>query len=140
MGVLILSSEPDAAQSDLDYIENSIYAYNMRIVDDHTYTPIRIMLRDDTHTLHGGIAGGIWGGWFHINFLFVDEALRGQGYGAKLLLAAEDEARSKGVQHVYLETFSFQAKTFYDRYGYTVAGQIDDYPPGHTHYFMRKTL
>ena len=35
---------------------------------------------------------------------------------------------------------SFQALGFYQKRGYTVAGQLDGYPPGHTKYFLRKEL
>ena len=33
---------------------------------------------------------------------------------------------------------SFQALPFYQKYGYQVWGQLDDFPPGHTHYYLRK--
>ena len=39
-----------------------------------------------------------------------------------------------------LSTFSFQARDFYQRHGYRVVGQLDDYPPGETFYWMRKEL
>ena len=32
------------------------------------------------------------------------------------------------------------AKPFYERAGYSVFGILEDYPPGHTRYFMRKDL
>ncbi|NLD45342.1 MAG: GNAT family N-acetyltransferase [Chloroflexi bacterium] len=92
----------------------------------------------------GGLAGGLIGethwGWFYINLLFVREELRGQGYGHRLLTLAEDEARGRGATHAYLDTFSFQAPEFYRRHGYEVYGTLDDFPPGHRRYWMRKEL
>ena len=37
-----------------------------------------------------------------------------------------------------LTTFSFQARGFYEKYGYCVAGAMEDYPPGATYFWMRK--
>ena len=60
--------------------------------------------------------------------------------GSQLLEAAESEARLAGAHNAYLETYSFQARPFYEARGYTVAGQIADLPPGGTYYLMRKAL
>ncbi len=35
-------------------------------------------------------------------------------------------------------TYSFQARGFYEKLGYRLAGQIDDYPPGRSYYWLRK--
>jgi hypothetical protein len=35
---------------------------------------------------------------------------------------------------------SFQAPDLYRRLGYKAFGEIEDYPPGHTHLFLRKDL
>jgi hypothetical protein len=43
-------------------------------------------------------------------------------------------------QHAWLETYSFQARPFYERHGYTVFGVLDNHPIGHQRYFMQKAL
>ena len=35
---------------------------------------------------------------------------------------------------------SFQARPFYERFGYQCFGVLNDHPLGHTHYFMYKRL
>lgn len=137
---IFVSSEAQAAEADVIAIENAIHTFNKAAMNDWEYIPIRIFLRDKEHSLLGGIVGGIWGGWFHINALWVTEHLRRQGYGKQLLEAAEAEARSHNCQHAYLETHSFQAPKFYQRQGYVIAGHIDNYPPGHSYYLLRKRL
>ena len=72
--------------------------------------------------------------------MYVREDLRGQGYGEKLLLRAEEEARSRGVKNVFLDTFSFQAPDFYQKLGYRVFGELVDFPPGHTRHYLTKRL
>jgi hypothetical protein len=41
---------------------------------------------------------------------------------------------------VWLDTFSFQAREFHERLGYTVFGTITDCPPGHSRFFLKKAL
>jgi len=60
--------------------------------------------------------------------------------GRALLRAAEREATGRGCRHVYLDTFDYQARPFYEREGYTVFGVQEDYPPGHRRFFMQKAL
>lgn len=68
------------------------------------------------------------------------ETLRGSGLGASLMRRAEEEAVRRGCRGAWLDTFSFQARGFYERLGYTVFGTIQDYPPGHRRHFMQKTF
>jgi GNAT superfamily N-acetyltransferase len=140
METLRLSSEPNGDVQDANAIENQIDAYNIRITGHDDYSPIRIYLRDENGALRGGITADVWGGWLDIKFLWVDEDLRKQGYGAQLLSAAEEEARAYGCRHARVATFSFQARPFYERFGYTVVATFEDYPPGHSHYILRKSL
>jgi len=98
------------------------------------------MLRDTTGKLMAGLAGMIYYQWLFIDLLWVAEQIRGQGHGKTLLDLAEAEARSRGCQQVWLDTFSFQAPGFYEKSGYTLFGELSDYPPGHRRCFFRKTV
>ena len=140
MIMIHLSSEPQASDSDIQQVENAVHDFNMRLMNDWDFRPIRIFLRDDENRIQGGIMGGIWGRWFHIMFLWIDETLRKHGYGSQLLEAAEAEARSHDCTQAFLETHDFQAPDFYTRHGYEVFGVLTDYPPGHAQYFMKKAL
>lgn len=137
---LHFSSEPNANEQDRAFIEQSVYAFNFQRVPGVPFHPVNIFLRDDEQKIHGGIVGGCWGGWFFVAFLWVEESLRGQGYGTQLLNQAEALARELGCHSAYLETHSFQAPELYRRLGYEVAAELPDYPPGYTFYVMQKKL
>ena len=54
--------------------------------------------------------------------------------------AAEEVARERGCIGMWLDTFSFQARGFYVKPGFTVFGTIDDYPIGHRRFYLSKRL
>jgi ribosomal protein S18 acetylase RimI-like enzyme len=135
-----LSSEPDAPAEQRAQLSDAIDGWNMVVTGDHDYRPVAIFLRDDDGSIRGGVTGGVWGTWLHVVALWVDEPLRGRGYGRSLLLAAEAEARKAGARHAFLETHTFQAPGLYQRLGYVVIAELEDYPPGESQLIMRKEL
>ena len=103
--------------------------------------PLVVVLR---HFEAGDIIGGLlgWTGYtqLHVELLFVPEALRGQGIGQETMRRAEGEAARRGCRGAWLDTYSFQARGFYERLGYVVFGTIEDYLPGHSRFFLKKAL
>ena len=140
MGEIRLSSEVDARPEDIAIVENAIDEFNMNYTGDRNYRPVRIFLRDASDVLYGGITADLWGGWMHITYLWMEASLRGQGFGTRLIQAAEDEAREYGCHHAHVETFSFQARPFYEQLGYEVIATLDDYPLGEQHFILKKAL
>src|SRR5262245_26998921 len=92
------------------------------------------------HTIQAGLAGWTWGGCCYIRYLWVHADLRGQGYGTRLMQAAEQEAAARGCHQVLLDTHSFQAPAFYQHLGYEVFAVLDEYPRHHQNYYLRKRL
>lgn len=68
----------------------------------------------------------------------VDDAMQGQGIGAKLLAAAEAEARAAGKTRITLAA-RVTAQPFYARNGYTAVGEIFE-EVTLPHIAMQKTL
>ena len=130
----------DSDQSALSVIGPGIHTFNVAHAGDTNHKRICFTLRDSGGEIVGGLVGSTYWGWFYVDLLWVREDLRGQGFGHRLLDAAEEEARQRGAANAYLDTFSFQAPAFYERQGYRVFGELPDFPAGHTRYFMTKAL
>ncbi|WP_394193197.1 GNAT family N-acetyltransferase [Pseudoalteromonas atlantica] len=94
----------------------------------------------DDEELIAGISGHVFGNWLLINWLWCDAAKRGQGLATQLLVAVESAAKKHGANVSQLDTLDFQAKPFYEKNGYIVKYQMDDYPLNGTRYFMEKRL
>jgi GNAT superfamily N-acetyltransferase len=90
-------------------------------------------------TLGGLWAQSRWGG-FQIDMLVVPDGFRRQGSGARLMGAAEAEARRRGCDHMWLDTYAFQAKPFYESLGFEVFGQLEGDGSVYPRFFMRKRL
>jgi GNAT superfamily N-acetyltransferase len=133
----ILEKPDDAAW---EVIGGGITAFNLSHAGSDAATPLCIVLRDESGQTLGGVIGDTYYGWLSVSLMFVKEELRGQGYGEKLLLRAEEEARLRGVKNVFLDTFSFQAPDFYQKLGYRIFGELADFPPGHTRHYLTKRL
>ena len=140
MDDLELCFDPLPSEALMRFVENQIIAVGYARTGSCDSHPVNFFLKSPLGEVMGGLIGYIWGGWLHINLLWVSEVLRGQGHGTRLIDAAEAMARERGAAAATLETFSFQAPGFYRKRGYVVFGQIDDYPPGHTKFFLRKNL
>lgn len=121
-------------------IGRGVGSYNKQQAGDNKFQRLCFSLQTPEQEIVGGMLGEIYWGWFYIDLLWVEEALRGCGYGHRLLARAEDEARRRGAKHAYLDTFSFQAPDFYKQHGYQLFGELQDFPPGHQRYFLKKQL
>lgn len=101
---------------------------------------VQIFIRDRENRVVGGVIGHVFGGWLYVSLLWVGESLRNRGNGTRLLKMIENEAVKLGCKYAHLDTYSFEARPFYERHGYTLFATLDDYPEGHSKYFLRKTL
>ncbi len=121
-------------------ISQPLTTFNARAAEQPVdYRPLALLLKDPESS---EIVGGLWADTaftqLHIDLLFVPETLRGSGLGARFVTLAEEEARRRGCMAAWLDTFSFQARGFYEKLGYEAFGIIEAYPPGHSRIFMKK--
>lgn len=133
-----LQLNPTSAQ--VSRLEERLRDFNRSQVGDTYRSSFLITLLDSENEVAGGVFAKISYGWLFIDTLWVTEKTRGSGHGRTLLSRAEAEARRQGCGNAWVDTFSFQARGFYEKNGYTVFGELRDFPPGHTRYFLRKAL
>ena len=102
-------------------------------------TPLAVFIRDD-----GRIVGGAYGDthyeWVYLSLLWVDSALRGTGWGRRLVGQFETVAVGRGCLAAWVDTYRFQAPGFYERLGYREFGRLEDFPPGSARLFYWKPL
>lgn len=91
-------------------------------------------------SVRGGAMGRTWGQCCELQQLWVDETLRLQGQGRRLMQAFEQAAMARGCTTFYLDTFSFQAPAFYRALGYEVVLTLAGYTGGVEKYTMVKHL
>lgn len=127
-------------QSAWGIIGQGINAFNQQQAGEDGSQIICFVVQGPDQQILGGVIAAIYWDWLYIDLMWMQEDLRGLGYGSRLLTLAEDEARRRGAKHAFLDTFSFQAPGFYEKHGYHVFGELRDFPPGFHRYFMTRQL
>lgn len=135
--IIICETPTDA---DRDAILAPLAAFN----SDNGYPadprPVAILLHDEA----GKTVGGLWGrtvyDWLLVDYLIVPENMRGCDFGTQLMASAEAIAADRGCIGSWLTTFTFQARGFYEKLGYSVFGTLDNSPADNVRIFMQKRL
>ena len=130
---------PTAA--DVDAVVAALVASEAAAGRDGGYQPYSILLRDSAD---GPVTGGLYGyvlfDWLFIQYVAVPLDRQRQGIGGQLMSQAEAWARQRGLAGMWLDTFSFQARPFYERLGFSLVGEIGDHPRGASRLFLAKRL
>ena len=137
---LNIQSDLAPAAEDIAQVRAGLMAFNDSQAGPAQVEHIAVYLRDANGAIHGGLVGFFAWQWLSIEWLWVGDALRGQGYGTALLREAESLARAAGCIAVKLDTYEFQAKPFYEKHGYVVFGVLEGYPANTRTYYLRKAL
>ncbi len=135
-----ISLEHEPSPEDIQTVQQNLEAYNTAQIGYLDARRLAVFFRDEEGQIVGGLVGWTYWDWLGVNFLWVREDLRNQGYGRQLLQAAEDEARERGCRNVLLDTFDFQAPDFYRKMGYEIFGVLDDFAGKYERIYFRKSL
>ncbi|MBE0411337.1 MAG: GNAT family N-acetyltransferase [Anaerolineales bacterium] len=121
-------------------IGKGIRNFNLQHAGEKNSKRLCFAILTPTQEIFGGVLGEISWDWLHIDLMWIKDELRGHGFGHRLLLAIEDEARRQGAKNAFLDTFSFQAPEFYKQHGYRVFGELSGFPSGYQRIFLTKGL
>jgi GNAT superfamily N-acetyltransferase len=128
------------AATDLATLNARLTAFNDADVGASGRRPLAVFLRDPQGEIIAGLSGYTAWGWLYVQWLWVSEALRGQGVAGQMLTAAETEAKARGCHGALIDTFSPVARRTYERQGYQTFGIVDDFPPGRSRIYLQKRL
>ena len=121
-------------------LEDGLTRHALPVTRVPGFEPLAVLARDRQGALVGGAIGTINWNWLRVSLLWVSEDCRRAGLGRRLLIEMEGVAARHGCTRAHLDTFSYQARPFYERLGYRLFGVLDDYPTGHQRFFLEKTL
>lgn len=128
----------DPSETDRQAVGTPLRAYNLSHGGEPRIRPIAILLTNDD----GEHVGGLWGktiyDWLFVEWLAVPEEHRGKSLGRALIQEAENIARASNCVGIWLDTFEFQARGFYEKLGFEVFGTLEDHPVGQRRFFLRK--
>ncbi|MFD7065194.1 GNAT family N-acetyltransferase [Streptomyces sp. NPDC059906] len=117
-----------------------LIAFNAAATGSTDRDMFSVKVTDGAGELIGGLAAWTWGGLCGIELMWVRESDRKDGWGSRILHAAEAEAERRGCDRVAVSSFTFQAPDFYQRHGYVETGRTLGFPGGHADVHMFKPL
>ena len=94
----------------------------------------------DSSKLIGGASGWIQYQWYFLYHLWINEKYRKHKIGTKIIKKIERVAKENKCIGIRTETWSFQARGFYEKNDFVVYTELKDCPPGVTEYFFKKYL
>jgi GNAT superfamily N-acetyltransferase len=125
-----------------DYLDKKITEFNSSKVpftqkDPHIH--LGYTIKDESNNILGGITAVLYcWGCLYVDVLWIAENYRGQQLGSLLIDKVESKAKELGCKIAHLDTFDFQAKDFYIKKGYELFGELDNCPPNHKRFYLKK--
>lgn len=129
--------------TEVEYVRRKLIEYNAINTPSEVpqrYEEVNILLKDDCGNILGGMLAIVMWNFMHVDIIWIDEAVRGKGYGSQLLRLAEENALVRGCVCVQLDTFNFQAPDFYNKHGYGTVGAVSYTSDKFARYYMVKWL
>jgi len=137
--MVVYTEKLDPSQGDVDAVLAALVASEVDAGRYGGYQPYSVLLSDEPG---GPVTGGLYGyqlyDWLFVQYLAVPLGSQGQGIGQELMARAEAWSRERGLAGMWLDTFAFQARPFYEKLGFTVFGEIENHPRGSSRYFLYK--
>jgi GNAT superfamily N-acetyltransferase len=129
---------PDPTAEDINLLGKGIAAYATQQKGHEPIELFGFFIRDAQNKLQGGCNGAIFYGCLYVDQLYLEEALRKQGYGTQLIQAAEKLGKERGCTFSTVNTMDWEALGFYKKLGYVVEFTRRGYAKDSVFYFLRK--
>lgn len=102
--------------------------------------PFRLYIKDSNQSVVGGATGVTFYGCLYVDMLWVEESIRDQGFGKKIMEEAEKIARERKCTFATLNTMDWEALPFYQKLGYRIEFVREGYEKASKMYMLRKEL
>lgn len=135
-----LETTADPSPEELAFLGERLSSFNDSDVGASGRKALAVFVRDEKGKVVAGISGYTAWGWLYVQWLWVDEGLRGQHMASNMLEAAEREAVARGCHGALIDTFNPKAAKAYERQGYRPFGILPDFPVGRSRVFLQKKL
>ena len=129
----------DANASDLAVLSQGVIRSGRALSADGNATPIACFVRDGDKIIAGASGRTEYNRLF-VNYLWVEDGLRSQGLGTKVLSELEQAASKRGMAESLLETLDDRTVKLYSRLGYRHIAKIPNYVGPFTRHIMMKPL
>jgi GNAT superfamily N-acetyltransferase len=141
MNFTITQHDEATDQAALKLVDDGIGNYNDTA--EPRLTEVRhlsCIARDASGHAIAGAVGRTWGKNVELQQIWLPESLRKSGLGTRLLFEFEAAAKNRGCSLCYLETWTFQARGFYEKNGYAVVLEVSGYADRLSKFTMTKRL
>ena len=133
---LSLSVHDNVPAEEARVVDRGLEDSNAAAAPVHEVRPLCCFARLESGAVVGGAIGRTWGLCCELKQLWVHPMHRRMGLGTRLVRLFEESAMARGCSTFYLDTFTFQARPFYERLGYEPKLEICGFSPGVTKYIM----
>ena len=138
MCTIVIDHNP--SQADNAVVVEGLISFNEGITGEPRDKAFSIFLKNNSGKIFGGLKAFFDTESVYVDTLWVDDKLRHQDWGTKLMNAAEQEAIKNGCIFSLVDTWDFQAEGFYLKMGYERIGELKNYWHHHSKIFLRKRL
>jgi GNAT superfamily N-acetyltransferase len=121
-------------------LDKGLTAFNLAAAGPYRDSEFIVGVRDPKGELRGGFWVEVYYESAFLKWAWIDGKVRRKGMGRALMAMAEAEAKARGAVNLWLDTFSFQARPFYEKLGYKVFGTLAMGRPGVERYWLVKDL
>ncbi|WEX75861.1 GNAT family N-acetyltransferase [Sinorhizobium numidicum] len=136
---IIESIPADPNADDIRAIVATLDAYNNANSGMADRPGFAVLIRDpETRATIGGLYATDGYGWAFVRYLAIPEEYRGSGLGRRLIAEAETIAKARGYVGMWLDTFEFQARPFYEKLGFELFGELEGGSGAIPRYFLKK--
>jgi len=104
---------------------------------DEKIEPIAFVAMEDG-VFAGTVVVALFWGALHVKHVYVEEKFRGQGLGTCLMNQAFQYGKEHECPFAFVETMSFQASGFYQKFGFTIELTRTGFSHGTSFHYMKK--